>query len=162
MALPKWMDLDHETTSSSQVAPANAKGAARRPAALLDPYGAVGELTVQMRTARGGLGSDRGYDSLLSHHERAKGREEARLAREQGRAWHTKPPDGYVCHICQQPGESSMCGETSGPSSIPATAAAGRPGPCMRLGAALRSGALARRCARRLEVSPGAAGARAS
>ena len=158
--LPQWMDLDQETLPNAPALEGQ-KAARKRPVSL-DAYGGVGELTVQMRTARGGLGGDRAFDALLSHHERAKEREEARLAREQGRAWHTKPPDGYVCHICQQPGESSMCGETSGPRSIPATAAAGRPGPCMRLGAALRSGALARRCARRLEVRPGAAGARAS
>ena len=129
VALPTWMDLDQETLPNAPTVGARAK----RPAAL-DAFGGVGELTVQMRTARGGLGGDRAFDALLSHHERAKGREEARpacaraglgvgprpkrnpepepepdpnqarSARERGeKVWGT-PHEGYVCHICQQPG----------------------------------------------------------
>ena len=75
VALPKWMDLDQETHPNAPTMSARAK----RPPAL-DAFGGVGELTVQMRTTRGGLGGDRGFDALLSHHERAKGREEARPA----------------------------------------------------------------------------------
>ena len=75
VALPTWMDLDQETLPNAPTMGARAK----RPAAL-DAFGGVGELTVQMRTARGGLGGDRAFHALLSHHERAKGREEARPA----------------------------------------------------------------------------------
>ena len=75
VALPQWMDLDQETLPNAPTISARAK----RPPAL-DAFGGVGELTVQMRTTRGGLGGDRGFDALLSHHERAKGREEARPA----------------------------------------------------------------------------------
>ena len=129
VALPKWMDLDQETLPNAPAMSARAK----RPPAL-DAFGGVGELTVQMRTTRGGLGGDRGFDALLSHHERAKGREEARpacarelvrvgpnpnripepepepgpnqarLARERGEQTWGVPPEGYVCHICQEAG----------------------------------------------------------
>ena len=75
VALPKWMDLDQETLPNAPTVSARAK----RPPAL-DAFGGVGELTVQMRTTRAGPGGDRGFDALLSHHERAKGREEARPA----------------------------------------------------------------------------------
>eukprot|EP00964_Phaeocystis_antarctica_P000528 scaffold290_cov39-Phaeocystis_antarctica.AAC.1 len=115
VALPKWMDLDQETLPN---APTMSARAMRPPA--LDAFGGVGELTVQMRTTRGGLGGDRGFDALLSHHERAKGREEARPAcaraepepdpnqarvtRERGEKSWGLPPEGYVCHICQEAG----------------------------------------------------------
>ena len=62
--------------------------------AKLDDFGGAGELTVQMRTARGPRTDD--FDTLLSSHVSAKERAE----QPKGERRPEQPPKGYVCNCC--------------------------------------------------------------
>ena len=87
VALPRWMDLDAETRSGAPMSlttgqglpseaqkPRVAKKVKQKLNAKLDDFGGAGELTVQMRTARGPRTDD--FDTLLSSHVSAKERAE--------------------------------------------------------------------------------------
>lgn len=94
VALPHWMDLDQETLPHKQVVALVDTTTGKDPnkmsrPAKLDAFGPVGELTVQMRTARG---SELEFDELLSRHASAPA------------VVGKKVPDGYVCHRCKKPG----------------------------------------------------------
>ena len=90
--LPNWMDLDQESLPHGGPPVALVDTKVKRSTkvekpAKLDDFGAVGELTVQLRTSQ----PDLPFDQLLTSHraEQARGRQ---------------PPPGYVCNRCRVPG----------------------------------------------------------
>ena len=107
VGLPRWMDLDAETRSGAPMSlttgqglpseaqkPRVAKKVKQKLNAKLDDFGGAGELTVQMRTARGPRTDD--FDTLLSSHVSAKERAE----QPKGERRPEQPPKGYVCNCC--------------------------------------------------------------
>ena len=107
MGLPLWVDLDQVTRSGAPMSlttgqglpseaqkPRVAKKVKQKLNAKLDDFGGAGELTVQMRTARGPRTDD--FDTLLSSHVSAKERAE----QPKGERRPEQPPKGYVCNCC--------------------------------------------------------------